>query len=279
MTETYSGPRIFSIGRAFGRAIIILRRNIWVLGGLTTLAWGGLLIMELVVLVASAAGRAAQGSDAPSDGEGLGRMVLTTNLIGLFLLTGFVQALGCHGAACELEGRKARFQESLVVGLKAAFPAALLATVAMFAITLGSAFFVIPGIALGVLLGLVVPAYVVDGAGLTGAFSRSIALSENNRLRLLGYLSAANLALMAVTLVAAFALAALGNGMMSALGSGGRSMALLLSILAFAAYLLMFAVFGLAALAAGVIPASAWAEFVTIRGEGRKRADIASLFD
>ena len=56
-------------------------------------------------------------------------------------------------------------------------------------------------------------------------------------------------------------------------------MALLLSILAFAAYLLMFAVFGLAALAAGVIPASAWAEFVTIRGEGRKRADIASLFD
>jgi hypothetical protein len=138
----------------------------------------------------------------------------------------------------------------------------------MFAITLGSAFFVIPGIALGVLLGLVVPAYVVDGAGLTGAFSRSIALSENNRLRLLGYLSAANLALMAVTLVAAFALAALGNGMMSALGSGGRSMALLLSILAFAAYLLMFAVFGLAALAAGVIPASAWAEFVTYPRRG-----------
>jgi hypothetical protein len=61
MTETYSGPRIFSIGRAFGRAIIILRRNIRVLGGLTTLAWGGFLIVELVVLAASAAGQGSAG--------------------------------------------------------------------------------------------------------------------------------------------------------------------------------------------------------------------------
>lgn len=104
--------------------------------------------------------------------------------LGVFLSLVSTGAL-MHGVLEHLKGRRASVGEMLRVGLARFWPVLAVAIATVLAIWIGLLFLVVPGIVVGCMLFVAIPAAVVErGVGLRGALGRSAALTKGNRLAL-----------------------------------------------------------------------------------------------
>ncbi|NIA71819.1 hypothetical protein HBA54_24795 [Pelagibius litoralis] len=111
-------------------------------------------------------------------------VVIVLSLVLSYLLMGAV----VYGTVSHMRGRQAGLGEIVSRGLTAVLPIIVIAIAASVIMAVGFALFIIPGIFLGVIFAVVLPAYVVERPGIVGSFKRSMELTKGNRWRVLGIL-------------------------------------------------------------------------------------------
>lgn len=183
-TDTASAEKL-DIGRVIQTTLAIVGRNFGLLAGLT-----GLMIVAPYALILAAtisfAGSALTGG-------------LPAALTSLFpLIGGFVlvfaliwaafQAAAMHVAITDLNGARPNFATSLGVGVRSALPVIAVVILAMLACWAGLILLIVPGIMIAIAFILAVPARVVEKVGVLQSFSRSRALTRNNRWRIFALL-------------------------------------------------------------------------------------------
>ncbi len=179
-SAAYSQDRIFSIGRAFGRSFETIKGNpLGILG--TTFVIGVLpgLIVNLLIyrLVPDL---------APT---GRSPFTATVAIVGVFsfLLAIWVQAALIHVTIAFIRGRTMGFGEALRQGLPGLMPLLIFSILAWFALWIGFALLIVPGVFLATMW-VAGPGALIDGkAGILGAFGRSRALTKGARWKILGF--------------------------------------------------------------------------------------------
>ena len=86
-----------------------------------------------------------------------------------------------YGTVRHLHGERARVGEMLGVGLRRGLPVVATGFLVWLGILVGMFFLVVPGVAFAVAASLSLPAAVVERPGVTGAISRSFALTRGQR--------------------------------------------------------------------------------------------------
>ena len=135
-----------------------------------------------VILGLTGVNAAARAGGAAAFGRlaAMGPWFFLMALIGLVVGVVTYGALG-WGAVEGLEGRTPSIGEKLSAAGSAILPMIGVAILGYIGITIGCLLIVVPGIFLAVIWSLVFVAAVVDRAGVFGSFSRSAALTKNNR--------------------------------------------------------------------------------------------------
>ena len=150
--------------------------------------------MTVVEVLATAVSGSAVGSGAASAVNLLGRIV---NVVGTCVLTSAV----IYGTREQLAGRKPSLGRSIGMGWRDAAKVFGINFVTGFCIVLGLFLLLVPGVFLALRWSLAAPAGVVERLGANRAMARSAALTQNNRLRILGLAVALFLAVFIAFLV------------------------------------------------------------------------------
>ena len=166
-----------SFGRVIQETFGVVRRN---LGLFLTLIVGSLIIPGVII--------------------GLGVMQFSTggmtagwSLIGLGYLVmmaafAVLQPAMIHGAFADLSGRRTTASDCLSSGFRHAVPVFLIMLLSGIAMMFGFVLLVVPGLMMLTAWLVGGPSQVVEKTGVFGAFSRSAALTKNNRWRIFGLL-------------------------------------------------------------------------------------------
>jgi hypothetical protein len=183
MTTATIATSRFDMGRVMRMTFGAIGRN-WLVFGLLTL------------LLAAAPTYLLGWSQARLFGFGQSGMtpdsilpVMAQTFMGVIISGGaglVMQAGLVHGVVADLNGRKASFGDCLGTGVSFLLPVLGLGIVMGVAIVIGFLLFVAPGVFLSLMWIAAVPAMVVEGTGVFGAFSRSEELTRNHRWALLG---------------------------------------------------------------------------------------------
>jgi len=180
MTDTTVASGRFEIGRVMSRTFAVIGRN---LGAFTLLALllGGLpsLLMTLAQLYFAGAGTAALFH------PGMAGMWIV-GVLAMVLSAFILQAAIVHATMADLNGRRVVVGESLMVGLRNCLPLLGLALLSGLGVMLGVLLLIVPGIILAVMWSVAVPAKIVEGVGVTQAFSRSTDLTRGRRWAIFG---------------------------------------------------------------------------------------------
>ncbi len=110
---------------------------------------------------------------------------LGSMIIGL-ILSMIVQGALVRATVAHSQGRRASFGESVVAGLRVAFPLIGLALIVGLGVSLGLVLLFVPGIILYLLWAVAAPVLVEERSGLFGALGRSARLTKGARWKVLG---------------------------------------------------------------------------------------------
>ena len=183
-TDTATQEKL-DIGRVIQTTLAIVGRNFGLLAGLS-----GLMIVIPYALVLAAmipfAGSFMTGG-APAAMASLFPLILGILLVFALIWAAF-QAAAMHVAITDLNGARPNFGTSLGVGVRNALPVIAVVILAMLAVWAGLILLIVPGIMIAIAFILAVPARVVEKAGVFQSFSRSRALTRNNRWRIFALL-------------------------------------------------------------------------------------------
>lgn len=269
----------FDFGQAFGRAFRILGANFWVFSALILVASIVLFVIQVVGMLSLGLGSFAARS--VSDGEpvfGAGLIAMVVLIMAVaFISMGFTQALMAHGAACDLDRRKATFADSWNAGIRHCLPVAAIMLLTFLMVMAGSLFFIVPGIILGVFFSVSAPAQVFERNGVFAALGASWRITEGNRWILFAYYLVAYIGFyIALLLVYALMMAVFGGAIMG-LSSGGETPEFGAGMVVGMIFYILFslAISVVMPQIIGVIPAAAYAQLKSSIGD-RQVADTFS---
>jgi len=177
----------FSIGRVIGDSFGVLARNIVSFGILSLLIGliglvAGILFLDTSQLEA-AEGDPAQFEAALQQFNWWGFALAILLVIVVYFLT---QAAIIYGTFQDLRGQKASVGDCITRGLSSVVPVAVGSILLSLGIMIGTILLIVPGIILTLMWWVYVPAIVVEGKGIIGAFGRSRELTRGRRWHILG---------------------------------------------------------------------------------------------
>jgi hypothetical protein len=181
-TMTYAAAATrpaFNIGRVIGRAFEILGRNFWKLVGLCLLA----LVISVLVSMAGAVAVAAGGKDTP---PALSVVFGVLNLVVGVMQFAFIWGAVTYAGVAQVEGRPAPFSECFSNGLRTMLPITGLFVLSMLGLFASYVVFVIPAIIVSLMWSVTAQALAVERISIFEAFSRSVALTRDNRMAIFG---------------------------------------------------------------------------------------------
>lgn len=184
MTTDMAGQEKLDIGRVIQTTLAIVRRNFGLLAGLS----GMMIVAPYAVILAVTIPFTATLMTSPMQAFAslfplLGGLVLVFALVWAAF-----QAAAMHVAITDLNGGRPDFATSLGVGVRSALPVMAVVILALLATWAGLILFIVPGIMIAIAFMLAVPARVVEKVGVLQSFTRSRALTRNNRWRIFGLL-------------------------------------------------------------------------------------------
>ncbi len=189
----------FDIGRVVSRAFAVLGRKAALFIGLTLLI-SGLPNLLLSALVASQMANADPNNLNPAQ---MGSFWLT--LIVGFITYYIASAALTHASVLEVNGQKPGFAAALKTGVRHLLPLLGMGVLAGIGLMVGFLLLLIPGIILGIMWSVAVPAMVAENLGIMASLSRSRDLTRGSRWRLFALLAVGVLLLSVPTFVLAFA--------------------------------------------------------------------------
>ncbi len=177
MTDIVAGglsaaPAQFRVGTVMNKTFAILGHQFWKFTLLTLLPMAPLLILTLV----SASSSGTSGAAVTSAGTGF----LTIALQSL------AQATSLYGAFQIMRGQSFTIRESFQIALARAVPVIGVSILCALATILGMVLFIVPGIILGCMLYVAIPACVIEKSGVMASLKRSVALTKGYRWQIFG---------------------------------------------------------------------------------------------
>lgn len=183
----------------------------------------------------------------------------------LLVVAAIHQAATLHVAVSEISGRSSSFREALIVGVRNCLPVLGVLILSILAIGCGFVLLIVPGVMIAIAFSVAVPACVAERIGVFSAFTRSRALTRNNRWRIFGLI----MIYVIVSWVFQMVLAALTGGFMPpAIGSS-----LFLARMAVSVIVSFFTT-----ILTAVGTAALYGELRRLK-EGVAPADLAAVFD
>jgi hypothetical protein len=188
----------FSIGRVIGDSFGVFGRNfvsfilLALLIGLVDLLYGLFVLAPEMVTMADP--NFADPSQVNWGAIGLGALI--TMIVGTL-----TQATIIYGTFQDLRGQKASLGDCVARGLSSIVPVIVGSVLFSLAVSVGLLLLIVPGIILILIWWVYVPAIVVEGKGIIGAFGRSRELTRGRRWHLLGLVVFIAVALIAVSFV------------------------------------------------------------------------------
>jgi hypothetical protein len=170
-----AAPGQFRVGSVLSKTFAILGRQF---GKFVLLALVPMIpILLLILATLSSRGLSSSGG-----------LVLGTILIGLltFVLQILAQATSLYGAFQDMRQQPFTIGDSLRIGLARTIPVIAVGTLVGVAMMLGFMLFVVPGVILGCMLYVAIPACVIEKLGVTASMSRSVALTKGYRWQIFG---------------------------------------------------------------------------------------------
>ncbi|MGO4736605.1 hypothetical protein AB4099_08685 [Bosea sp. 2KB_26] len=179
MTDIVAGglsaaPAQFRVGTVMNKTFAILGHQFWKFTLLALLPMAPLLILTLV----SASGSGTPGAEFAVAGA------LTAILTVVF--QSIAQATSLYGAFQDMRGQPFTIGESFRIGLARAVPVIGVSILIGFATVLGMVLFIVPGIILGCMLYVAIPACVIEKSGVMASLKRSVALTKGYRWQIFG---------------------------------------------------------------------------------------------
>lgn len=164
----------FDIGRVIARTSGVIRRNMIVFARLALLLSG---------LPTALLGLARMGLASSNDAVNLG---LSLSWLLNVLISAWLQAALIHGSISDLNGGRASFGLCLRTATADILPLIGVSIATTAAVALGLIFFIVPGVALGLMLSVSTPVRVVERTGVFAALGRSGDLTRGHRWMVLG---------------------------------------------------------------------------------------------
>jgi len=201
MTSTSNGgfaavaPGQFRVGSVMNKTFAILGRQF---GKFVLLALVPMIPIFLLTL-------GALSSSAPSP-SGIAFGAALTGIL-TFVLQTVAQATSLYGAFQEMRQQPFTIGDSLRIGLARTIPVIGVGILVGLATGLGMLLFVVPGVILGCMLYVAVPACVIEKLGVTASMSRSVSLTKGYRWQIFGLF----LLVIVIAVFGAFVLAKIGG--------------------------------------------------------------------
>lgn len=201
MSSTSTGgfaaaPGQFRVGSVMNKTFAILGRQF---GKFALLALVPMIPIFLVTV-------GALMSSAPSP-SGIAFGAVLTGLL-TFVLQTVAQATSLYGAFQEMRQQPFTIGDSLRVGFARVIPVIGVGIIVGLATGLGFLLLIVPGVIIGCMLYVAIPACVIEKLGVTASMSRSVALTKGYRWQIFGLF----LLVIVIALVGALILARIGGG-------------------------------------------------------------------
>lgn len=172
------------IGHVVQTTFSVIRRNIVtylilaaILAGIPALLTGFLQWTTLRGMSTGDIGAFASAKNLPSNGAAI--------LIGV-IANSILQGALVHITTADLTGRRASVADGLATGLRNFLPLIAVAIMFGFAMIFGLVLLIVPGLILGVMWCVTVPALIVERTTITSSFTRSAQLTKGSRWRIFG---------------------------------------------------------------------------------------------
>lgn len=209
MSSTSTGgfaaaPGQFRVGSVMNKTFAILGRRFGKFVLLALLPMVPVLLVTLGMLTSN-----------PPSASSFGAAIAAI-LVGLltFVLQILAQATSLYGAFQEMRQKPFTIGDSLRIGLARMIPVIGVGILIALAMMLGFVLLVVPGIILGCMLYVAIPACVIEKLGVTASMSRSLALTKGYRWQIFGLF----LLVIVVSAVGAFVFTLIGgNGLIGQL--------------------------------------------------------------
>jgi hypothetical protein len=189
----------FSIGRVIGDSFGVLARNIV---SFTTLALliGLINLLFAVYYVVPAMTVFAQDPEQ-IDPTQINWSVFVLSAVITIVVGYLTQATIIYGTFQDLRGQKASIGDCIARGLSSIVPVIVGSILLSLGFGIGFVLLIVPGIILLVMWWVYIPAIVVEGKGIIGAFGRSRELTRGRRWHILGLLIIVGVAMWVVNTV------------------------------------------------------------------------------
>jgi hypothetical protein len=188
-------PIEIRVGTIINKSFVILGHQFQKFLLLSLLPMAPLLLLILMM---------AGGPKAP--GVGLALAGALTAILTVVLQT-VAQATSLYGAFQDMRGQPFTIGQSLEVVLARAVPVVGVALLAGLAIGLGTLLFIVPGVIIGCMLFVAIPACVIEKSGVIDSLKRSAALTQGYRWQVFGLF----LLVVVMALVGEFVLTGIGG--------------------------------------------------------------------
>jgi hypothetical protein len=184
MTTIAASEEKLDTGRVIQTTLAIVQRNFRLLAILS----GLMIVAPSAVLLAVTIPFTATMMTSPFQAMA-SLFPLLAGLLLVFALTwATFQAAAIHVAVIDLNGGRPDFAASLGVGVRSAVPVIAVLILTILACWAGFILLIVPGVMIGIAFILAAPARVVEKVGVFQSFTRSRALTRNNRWRIFGLL-------------------------------------------------------------------------------------------
>lgn len=170
-----------SLGRVFQLALQTIRNN-----PVVTLLLA-FLFGTIPTLLASY-GWSRVTDDAASSGDAVVWGLFVVNMFMNLVISALTQAFQTRATVAEAEGRRAEFAECVRAGIAVLIPSAGVAILVSVLITFGYVMLVVPGLILGAIWSVAIPALVEERQGVFASMQRSRFLTRGARSKIFGLL-------------------------------------------------------------------------------------------
>lgn len=246
--EAPSGGRQFGVGRVLAVSLAIFGRNFLSFALISIIFSLPSLAIEWLL------NPAFNGAPQTDQGDLLYNAV---SFVADMICSGIVTGTLVYGSFQDLRGQRAGLGECISKGL-ATLPKVIVAAIIFgIMVGVGYALLIIPGIILTLMYWVYAPVLVVERPGIWASFTRSAALTKDNRSALFGILLVIGLG--------ALAIGAVGGAVLGAVGGTA----------------VIIGVFVIGALVGGFMAVASTVSYYSLRAdkEGVEVEDIAKLFD
>jgi hypothetical protein len=182
MTTDGATQEKLDIGRVIQTTLAIVGRNFGLLAGLS----GLMIVAPYAVVLAVTIPFTVSLATAPFQAWASIFPLMGGLALVFAVVWAAFQAAAMQVAITDLNGGRPDFASSLSVGVRNALPVIAVVILAMLAVGAGFVFFIVPGVMIATAFILAVPARLIEKVGVFEAFSRSRALTRNNRWRIFG---------------------------------------------------------------------------------------------